>query len=265
MQARSREFAQAAGRLVCRRRSHDASLERGGRSPSRRADRPWRARLRRLRRTPLEVVRLLPLRQRRGAGVPRWFFSELGPTAGPLVPTGDVAWRSCCVPVGGVNLRSPPPPPPPHRPPPDHPPQNLPHFGDPSAERMLDHSPGADGVSTFRGGLPGEPQIGRGRRSADPAAHGAGVALGGEWGGGGAGSRSRTRRRAARPLRRRHQMASGGAAAGLRGFCFLAVLFSALPDAQFFAWGWRVPFLWRGLRRSGVLRFGLVRLRCSRG
>jgi len=58
--------------------------------------RPWRAAVAASIGTSWSWLRLLPLRQRRGAGVPPVFFSELGPEAGTLVSLRRSRWRSCC-------------------------------------------------------------------------------------------------------------------------------------------------------------------------
>jgi len=131
------------------------------------------------------------------------------------------------------------------------------HFGDRlGRKRMLIITLALMGVSTCSWGCCRRAQLGVWARPADRAAHGAGARTGRRVGGA-ALVAVENAPPASAALRRRHADGSAGGqllASGLLG------AFATLPDEQFYAWGWRVPFLFSAvLLAVGVyVRFGLA-------
>lgn len=157
-----------------------------------------------------------------GLVFPKVFFDEIEGTAGVLVSmaTFSVAWL--LRPLGGIVFG---------------------HFGDRrSRTQMLVITLGVMGVATVLIGLlPSYKQIGVAAplllvllRMAQ------GFALGGEWGGAALIAVENA------PSRHRGLFGSAqqvGLPAGLLLSSGVLAIVSQLPDAEFFAWGWRVPFL----------------------
>jgi len=153
---------------------------------------------------------------------PKLFFVELGQTAGTLVSLGTFSVAFLLRPVGGVIFG---------------------HFGDRlGRKRMLIITLSLMGVSTFLiGVLPGEARIGVwapvllvGLRMVQ------GLALGGEWGGAALIAVENA------PFGQRGRYGVGmqmGVPVGQLLASGLLGAFATLPDADFYGWGWRVPFL----------------------
>src|SRR5882724_3480511 len=202
-------------------------------------NRPWRASVAGFVGTSLEWYDYFLYGSCAALVFPRLFFAELGATAGTLVSLATFAVAFLLRPVGGVIFG---------------------HFGDRlGRKRMLIITLALMGVSTLLVGLlPGEAQLGVwapvlliGLRMVQ------GLALGGEWGGAALVAVENA------PPGQRGRYGVGmqmGVPAGQLLASGLLGAFATLPDEQFYAWGWRVPFLFSAvLLAVGVyVRFGLA-------